>query len=159
MKITPLDIEKQQFKVGFRGYSVVDVDSFLGLVAREYEALVRENMELGEKVKELAERLEVLRQREEALKDTMVTAQKATQDIKEAAKKEADLIIAQAEFHAEKVLAGAQERKVRVFDEINELKRQRIQWIAHLEGLIDSHRKLLELHKSENFSEPPHKAE
>jgi cell division initiation protein len=154
MKITPLDIEKQQFKLGFRGYSTADVDAFLGLVAREYEALTRENIEFRDELKRRTTQIEEFRAREEALKDTMVTAQKATQDIKESAKKEADLIIAQAEFHAEKVISAAQERKTKVIYEINELKRQRIQWLAHLEGMIEAHRKLLEIQKTDTNTIP-----
>ena len=148
MKITPLDIEKQQFKTGFRGYNVADVDAFLGMVAREFESITVENIELKDSLKRREALLSEFRAREEALKDTMITAQKATSEIKVAAQREAQLITAQAEFQAEKIVSAAEDRKLRIIDDINELKRQRVQWVAHLEGLIESHRKLLEVQKT-----------
>ena len=147
MKITPLDIEKQEFKVGFRGYRVAEVDAFLDLLAREYEELTRENISLKDALQQRNAQIEEFRGREEALKETMVTAQKATAEIKDAARKEADIIVSRAEFHAEKIIANAHDRMVNILDDINELKRQRVQWIAHLEGLIEAHKKLLEIQK------------
>lgn len=148
MKITPLDIEKQEFRTGFRGYHVAEVDAFLDLVAREYEELTRESISLKDELKQKAAAIDEFRSREEALKDTMVTAQKATSEIKDAARKEADIIISRAEFQAEKIIANAHDRMVRILDDINELKRQRAQWIAHLGGLIEAHKKLLEIQQT-----------
>ena len=149
MKITPLDIEKQEFRQGFRGYRVAEVDAFLDLVAREYEEISRENIALKDELKQRTAQIGEFRGREEALKDTMVTAQKATSEIKDAARKEADIIISRAEFQAEKIIANAHERMVKILDDINELKRQRAQWVAHLEGLIEAHKKLLEIQKTD----------
>ena len=43
MKITPLDIQQQQFRVRFRGFDMVEVDNFLDLLANEFEELLKEN--------------------------------------------------------------------------------------------------------------------
>jgi cell division initiation protein len=150
MKITPLDIEKQQFRRSLRGYSVNEVDTFLDLVAREYEEALRENIEVKDELKRKTAQVDEFRTREEALKETMVTAQKATAEIKDAARKEADIIMARAEFQAEKVIANAHDRMVKILDDINELKRQRAQWIAHIEGLIEAHKKLLDIQKTDS---------
>jgi len=45
MALTPLDIEKKEFKRTFRGYSEVEVDEFLDLIINDYEVLYRENMD------------------------------------------------------------------------------------------------------------------
>ncbi|NVM02542.1 MAG: DivIVA domain-containing protein, partial [Candidatus Helarchaeota archaeon] len=41
MKLTPLDIKRQEFKKVMRGYDVIEVDAFLEMVADEYESLLR----------------------------------------------------------------------------------------------------------------------
>jgi len=47
VKITPLDIQQQQFKGKlFGGLDPEDVDAFLQMVAQEMEALIRKNSEL-----------------------------------------------------------------------------------------------------------------
>jgi cell division initiation protein len=48
MKITPLDIQQQQFRVKFRGFDMVEVDNFLDQVANEFEELLRENNRVKE---------------------------------------------------------------------------------------------------------------
>jgi len=147
MKITPLDIEKQQFKKALRGYSVFDVNAFLGLVAREYGVIASENIALSDEIKRKAAELSEHRSREEALKDTMISAQKAVADIKESALREAAQIKAEAEFQAEKIITAAEQKRLRVVEEINELRRQKLQWLSHLGALIESHKKLLDVQK------------
>jgi cell division initiation protein len=144
MNITPLDITQKQFKKVFRGLEPEEVEAFLGLVAAEFEALVKDTMALREDNRRKAEEIAEFRSRERALHETLVTAQKASEEIRESARKEAEITISDAELQAEKIVQAAHGRFLRIVDDINELKRQRIQFETNVRTLVESHVKLLE---------------
>jgi cell division initiation protein len=144
MNITPLDITQKQFRRTLRGFDREEVEAFLGLVAVEFEALVRDNLALREDNQRKAEDIAEYRSRERALQETLVTAQKASEEIREAARKEAEITISDAELQGEKIVQGAHSRFLRIVDDINELKRQRVQFEAGIRSLVESHLKLME---------------
>ena len=98
MKVTPLDIQQKRFHVAFRGYERSEVDAFLDTVREEMETLVREVTELREFHETYNERMREYREREETLKNTMITTHKLAEDIKDSSKKEAQLIVKDAEI-------------------------------------------------------------
>ncbi len=144
MNITPLDITQQQFRKVFRGLDPEEVEAFLGLVAVELEDLLKDFTALREDNQRKAEEIAEFRSRERALQETLVTAQKASEEIREAARKEAEITVSDAELQAEKIVQAAHTRFLRIVDDINELKRQRVQFEANVRTLAESHIKLLE---------------
>jgi cell division initiation protein len=144
MNITPLDITQTQFRKSFRGLDPEEVEAFLDLVAVEFEALVKEVVTLREDNQRKAEDIVEFRGRERALQETLVAAQKASDEIRESARKESEITIADAELQAEKIVQSAHGRFLRIVDDINELKRQRIQFETNVRTLVESHVKLLE---------------
>ena len=146
MAITPLEIQQQRFRTRFGGgLDKIEVDAFLNAVASEVERLVRENNELKDEQRTLRRLLDEHRAREESLKETMITAQKVTEEIKKAADKEADIIIGRAELEADKIQEQAATRRTELIAEVSELKRQRAQFLAQLRGLLNTHGKLLDV--------------
>lgn len=144
MNITPLDITQKQFRRTFRGLDAEEVEAFLALVAAEFEGLVKENLALREDNQRKADELADHKGRERALQETLVTAQKASEEIRESARKEAEITISDAELQAEKIVQGAHSRFLRIVDDINELKRQRVQFETNVRTLVESHLKLIE---------------
>ncbi len=144
MNVTPLDITQKQFARVFRGLDPEEVEAFLALVAVEFEALVKDVMALREDNQRKAEELADHKSRERALQETLVTAQRASEEIRDAARKEAEITISDAELQAEKIVQGAHARFLRIVDDINELKRQRVAFEAGVRTLVESHVKLLE---------------
>ena len=144
MNITPLDITQKQFRKRLRGYEPEEVEAFLSLVAVEFEALVKEVVALREENQRQEEALAEHKGRERALQETLVTAQKASEEIRDAARKEAEITISDAELQAEKIVQGAHARFLRIVDDINELKRQRVQFEAGVRTLVESHLRLVE---------------
>ena len=144
MNITPLDITQKQFRRVFRGLDSGEVEAFLELVASEFEALVKEVLALREVNQRKAEDIAEFRNRERALQETLVTAQKASEEIREASRKEAEITISDAELQAEQIVQAAHARFLRIVDDINELKRQRIQFETNVRTLVESHVKLLD---------------
>ncbi|MBN1959573.1 MAG: DivIVA domain-containing protein [Deltaproteobacteria bacterium] len=153
MKLTPLDIQQQQFRKVFRGCDHREVQSFLDVVSQQMGELVRENIELKSEARRFLHELEEHRDREATLREAMMTAQKAIEDIREQARKEAEVIIGEAEGRAEKIVHSAHARVTKVIEEINELKRQRVRAIEELRGVLQTHVRLLELHDHESHQE------
>lgn len=144
MKLTPLDIQQQQFRSVIWGFDPKEVDAFLDVVANELEALIRANNGLRDDVDRKENELQQHRERERNLKDTMMTATRITEDIKQNARKEAEIVIAQAENQAEQIIQNAHTRLARVIEDLDELKRQKAQFEETLRSLIQTHSKLLD---------------
>ncbi|HKZ16258.1 MAG TPA: DivIVA domain-containing protein [Geobacteraceae bacterium] len=148
MKITPLDIQQQQFKGKvFGGLNPEEVDTFLQLVAKEVEELVRENGDLKEQVRKAAIVEEEMTQREREIRETLLAAQRVIEEMKNNAQKEAGLIVAEAEIKADKLVADSENRLVHLNSEIQELRRQKLQFESSLKSLLDSYYKMLSLNE------------
>jgi cell division initiation protein len=146
MKITPLDIQQQQFKGKmFRGLDPDEVDAFLQTISREMEDLIRENSELKEQLRRNADSLSELSAKEVQLRETMLAAQKITEEMKNNAQKEANLIISEAELKADKILADANLKLAQLSSQIQDLRREKLQFETSFKSLLDSHYKMLNL--------------
>lgn len=145
MRLSPLDIQSQQFRVKMKGYDSREVEVFLEQVANEFEELVRENGKLKEKLARLTNQFEELKQREQTLKETMITAQKVTEDMKASARKEAEMIMSEAELKAERMIEDAHRKVAAISDQIIELKRLRVQFEVQIQSAAESHLKILKI--------------
>lgn len=119
-----MDIRNTDFKKGFRGYNEEDVDMFIDRVVADYEKLYKENNELKEKLNSINDRLESYSEMEKTLQSTLVVAQKTSEDIVANARKEAELIIREAEEKRKGIMAQANADIVDISKEIEELKKQ-----------------------------------
>jgi cell division initiation protein len=147
MNLTPLDIQHQQFRIRFRGFDIHEVDRFLEQLSEAFTALQSENKELREEMRRLKLEIQGYKEREETFKRAMLNSQKVLEQMKENARKSAEVIIADAEVKAEKVLNRAHNRLSQLHEDIAELKRQRMQIEIQIRSVIDSHSKLLEIGK------------
>ena len=110
MKISPMDIQRQSFNRVLRGLDAEEVRAYLNLVAEEVSVLQRERDSLQNEVQSLRGLLDEHRERETILKNTLLTAQRVSEDIKENARKEAEGVVKQAELQADRLLDLAQNR-------------------------------------------------
>jgi len=147
MAMTSLDIQQQQFKTRFRGFDVREVDTFLEQMADAFESLKRENKNLREEIIRLEIESQGYKGREETFKRVMLNSQKVSEQMKQNATKSAELLIADAEVNAEKILSRTQNRLAQLYEDITELKRQRMQIEVQIRSIIESHAKLLEIGK------------
>ena len=147
MKMTPLDIQQQQFKTRFRGFDVREVDTFLEQTAGAFETLQRENEEYQEEIRRLELEIQGYKKREETFKRALLNSQKVLDQMKENARKSAELIIAEAEVKAEKILNKSHNRLAQLHEDIAELKRQRTQIEVQISSVIEGHSRLLEISK------------
>jgi cell division initiation protein len=139
MKITPLDIQQQQFKVKtFRGLDPDDVDVFLQTVAGEMESLIRDNNELKEQQARQNRDMLDIAEKERELREVLLSAQRVIEDMKANARKEADLIVSEAELKGERIVADAERQLGALKVHIEEVRRQKIQFEMSFKGLLDS---------------------
>lgn len=148
MKITPLDIRKHTFKKVGRGVDAEEVKTFLEMVATEYEALVRENSSLKEKLADLDSQIADYRNMEKTLRDTLVAAQVTAEETKRNAVKEAELILKDAELQADQLQAKAKEDLNEIRTNIEGLKKLRDSFLIKQRALLESHLKMLQVEEA-----------
>ena len=78
MKILPMDIQRQSFGQKLRGFDQEEVRAYLAIVAEEVAALQGERDRLDQEVQNLKGLLDEHRQREVILKNTLLTAQRVS---------------------------------------------------------------------------------
>ena len=154
MRITPLDIQQKQFPVKFRGFEEEEVDSFLELIREEMEELLRENASMREESKRLEKQLKEYKNIESTLKDTLVATQQMVEDYKNTAKKDAELIIKEAELKAEEIIKNAQEKVIKIHEDITDLKGIRRHFKEEVRRLIESHIRMLDFDKEREEETP-----
>ena len=144
MRITPHDIRQQQFTVKiFKGYDVQEVDAFLEDVGEDYESLLKETALLKEQLAAQEERSRGVSEREKSLQDTLVTTQRLAEEMKNAAKREADLIVREDELRGEKFVEEARGEEAKIRTEIQALKRMRRQLVEDLVSTIERYERLM----------------
>ncbi len=147
MSLTPVDIQQQQFRVRFRGFDIREVDRFLEQAAETITSLQEENKKIKEELRRLKLESQGYKEREETFKRAMLNSQKVLEQMKDNARKSAEIIIADAEVKAEKILNRAHNRLSQLHEDISELKRQRMQIEVQIRSVIEAHSKLLEIGK------------
>ena len=153
--LTPLEIQKQTFSRGLKGYNPDEVRAYLHLVAEEIERLLRENDRLQRDVAMLRDDIDDHENRERILKDTLLSAQKVAEDLTANARKEAELIVKDAELLAERLVSQAQQRVADLERAIGELRMERRAARNKLSTTIDMIQQMIALDAEEEANEEP----
>lgn len=153
--LTPLEIQKQTFARAIKGYNPDDVRAYLHLVAEEIERLIRDNDRMTREISVLREDLDEHSQRERILKDTLLSAQKVSEDVKANARKEAELIVKDAELLAERVVSQAMNRVADIERSIGDLKVERRTARNKLQITLDTIQQMLLLDAEQEANEQP----
>jgi cell division initiation protein len=136
MKVTPLDLRQQRFQTVMRGYDRGEVQAFLLEVADDYENALRESDRLRQEVAKLDAVLSEHRGQERNLRNTLLSAQKMADEVKEQADKQAAIIIKEAEGRADLLLQKSQMRLDEVQREIDSLRMKRREVENDIEALV-----------------------
>jgi cell division initiation protein len=138
MKVTPLDLRQAQFKTKMRGYDPQEVAPFLADAANELEQALREIDRLKQELVRADTAMTEHRDRETSLRNTLLTAQRLADSIKENAESEAKTLLREAEARADLLLQKAQARLTEVERDISEMKLRRRDVEGSLEASIAS---------------------
>ncbi|MDD4237373.1 MAG: DivIVA domain-containing protein [Desulfotomaculaceae bacterium] len=171
--ITPLDIQKKEFRKAMRGYREEEVDTFLDQVIQDYEELFQENHTLKEKLILSEQSMARYREIEEVLKNTMIMGQKSVDELRQNAEKETSLRLDQARLEAEQItreaeqeataliqeadlkasvmIKGAEEKVQRIYEEYHQVERESRVFKMKFRAFLETQMKLLD-GEEESFS-------
>lgn len=144
MRITPIDIAHKSFHKKMMGLDPDEVMDFLRFVADELENVVRERNSLREALREKELAVSEYRERDELLKSTITTATRMSEKMQADAERESKLILQDANQRAEMVVRDARDSLKRIYQEISDLKRVRLQFENNLRALVQSHLAMVE---------------
>lgn len=143
MKLTPLDIKKQEFKRSLRGYDPIEVDAFLDMVADEFEAIIREKNHMADEILKLRTQLQDYQQVERSLKETLVNAQENITVSRQTSQREADIVLREAELKASKIIENAKIKLARLKNDIMVIRAQKESFARRLRHLLESQVELI----------------
>jgi len=144
MNVSPLDLRQQKFKTVFRGLEPVEVASFLAAVADDYEQALREADRLRQDVARLEMVVRGHQEQEKSLQNTLVTAQRLSEEIKAGAEANALRVVREAESRSALLLDKSQARVEDIQRDIDGLKLKRRDVEASIEATIQALRNTLE---------------
>ena len=153
--LTPLEIQKQTFSRAIKGYHPDEVRAYLHVVAEEIERLLRDLDRATRENALLREDLEDHSNRERILKDTLLSAQKVAEDLTANARKEAELIVKDAELLSERVIGQAMQRVGDLEKSITDLKLERRALRNRLQGTLDIIQQMVVLDAEQEANEEP----
>jgi len=145
LKLTPLEIKKQRFKTKVRGFDPLEVESFMEMIADEYESVLNERNRLADEVTKLKSQLTSYQEVEKTLQETLMNAQETVSQSRENSKREAEIILREAELKAERVLDGARAKLDKMKNELSILKAQKESFAKRLRHLLESQIELIKV--------------
>jgi cell division initiation protein len=144
MKVSPLDLRQLRFKTRFRGFDKAEVIALIAEVTDDYEHALSEVDRLRQEVSKMEALLNQHREHERDLRDTLITAQRVSDDIRTNADAQARNIVREAEGRSDLLLQKTQARLEDVQREIDGMKMKRREVETTLESTIASLRNTLE---------------
>jgi cell division initiation protein len=132
--LTPVEIRHLKPSTGFMGYARGQTDRLFEEIAVSFEDVWRERADLADKVEQLEADLVRFRELETLLRTTLVSAERASTELKEQARREADLILSEAHAEVRVIQRNAIAENERL---IVESRRLRAQLRAALEMIDD----------------------
>lgn len=143
MKLSPLDIKRQQFGKSFRGYEPDEVDAFVKQVASQWESVLDELRLATERNRELEQKLKHYERVELALQEALETARETARRSEEAAERKAKIIIEQAELKADRTLRDVEQERFGLRRDIAKLTGRQNEVAARLRAFLMSELEIL----------------
>ncbi len=153
MKIAPIDITHRTFSKKMMGVDQQEVYEFLRDVADQMEELVRERQRLKEELLKKDQSLAEYIERDQALRATIQAASKMSDQFRADADREAQLIMSDARQRAETLMKDARDSLKKMYYEMADLKKARLQYETTLRSLMQAHITMLDQGKK-IFPEP-----
>ena len=154
-RLSPLEIQKHRFSRKWKGLDPIEVGAFLDIAAEGMEDLAREKAALESRIRALEEENGEHRDRERILKETLVSAQRASEDIRAAAQAQAELIVKEAEDSSERLTHSALQRSAEIEKAIHELKLQRAGFRLEIQKMLELFHHAVELDRQQDEQDRP----
>jgi cell division initiation protein len=154
MDLTPLDIEHATFETGLVGFRKASVRAYLERVARAQEQLVREQRALRDELDGREAEIDELREAEAELKRAVIAAERIGNEMKDVARREAELIVANARAEAQAHAREAREQVREAQAELARLERSQALVREQLRGQLTAFLRALDAAPRERLGPP-----
>jgi cell division initiation protein len=138
-QLTPVDILNQRFRRRMRGYAPAEVDEFLRRVAADMENVLKDCAAMRERIALLERELNQYRTMELTMRDALVLAQKAAEETRVAARKQAESQLQEADVRAREIEVRAQQRIADLSSQIERLHQERRRLARDLKAQLNAH--------------------
>jgi cell division initiation protein len=122
MALTPVEIRHVKLKKGLRGYKLSAVDRLLAEIVESFEDVWRERADRGDRLEQVEADLIRHKELEELMRTTLVSAERSSHELKDQARREAELILAEAHTEARAVTRRATTERERLEAELRRIK-------------------------------------
>ncbi len=141
--LTPLEIQKIEFQKKMGKYVPADVDEAFAVIAGDYEVLYKENIKLRDRLEVLEDLVNKYKSMEDTMRDTLIVAQKASDDLQKGAAQKAEAIIQKAENEAEIIREGARVMANKTLAEREKLANDLYAYSAQIDSILDAQKQLV----------------
>jgi cell division initiation protein len=122
MSLSPAEIRHAEIDRGLFGYKPDTVDDLLDEIVASFEEVWRERADLTDKVEHLEAEILRYRELESLLRTTLVSAERASHELRDQARKEAELIVSEAESEGRRLTHEARSERERLVGESHRIK-------------------------------------
>jgi cell division initiation protein len=122
MSLSPAEIRHAELRRGLLGYSRARVDQLLEQIVESFEQVWRERADLADKVESLEADLLRYRELETLLRATLVSAERASHEVREKARRDAELLVAEAQADARSIVREARAERERLVAEVHHIR-------------------------------------
>lgn len=151
MRFSREDIAQQRFQVKLRGYSQEQVREFLSVLAGDMSDIVTENRRLNRENEQLTREVAEFRRRERSLHDALELAKSTAEEVKERARRDAEVIVAEAELAAERKYAAAARAIDQAKQELRELMEKRRRVTSEMRATLEMHLHLIDSQREPEY--------
>lgn len=141
--LTPLEIQKIEFQKKMGKYAPADVDEAMAVIAGDYETLYKENIKLRDRLEVLEDLVNKYKSMEDTMRDTLIVAQKAADDLQKGAAQKAEAIIKSAENEAEIIREGARVMANQTLAEREKLANDLYAYGVQINSILDAQKELV----------------
>lgn len=155
-KFSAEDIANQTFQNKFRGYDPEQVHEFLEVLARQWREIQKSHRELEEELDQQTRELRDYRRREKSLVQALEMARQVAEEIRHQADRDAEMVLADTELKAERMLARAEQKVSELRGEMFELQQQRARFFNEMRQMLTSYDSMLDQYEDRTGGEAPH---
>lgn len=141
--LTPLEIQKIEFKKKMGKYVPAEVDEIFQVIAGDYETIYKENIKLRDRLEVLEDLVNKYKSMEDTMRDTLIVAQKAADDLNKGAAQKAEAIIAKAENDAELIREGARVMSNQTLKDREKLANDLYAYSVQVDSILDAQKQLV----------------
>lgn len=141
--LTPLEIQKIEFKKSLGKYNPVEVDEIFSIISGDYETIYKENIKLRDRLEVLEDLVNKYKSMEDTMRDTLVVAQKAADDLARSAAQKAEAIVQKAENDAELIRESARVTAAQTLKEREKLESGLYAYSVQIDAILDAQKQLV----------------